>query len=1076
MSMVQQYFDLTKQYKSTYGSKTIVYMQCGGFYEIYGLADNDGNIQHQFSDIEIFSNITDFLIAKKQAKLGIYNVVMAGFKTDSHDKYVKKLQESGYTVVVYTQKEQKEKTERYCSGIYSPGTMFNSISNIQNGTSNNDEDGDSINHINETHLSNNIACVWLEETKRNTTIFCGITMIDVQTGNVNIYEFKLEYFHNPTTYDEIEQIISFYRPSECIVITDFVSKIDETRIENIKNCTGINNCLKVHDIDLSPQTQTASLFMKNAKKCTKQKYQHEIISSFYKHRELNVYDIIRNYPYASQSFCFLLEFVKLQNPDISRNLTLPVTPNISNKCFLANHSAKQLNMISESSGTSNRKNRFDILSLLNLCRTNMGRRKFKHVCLEPSTNVDALNLSYTDIHYVISSPNMIDLLYTSLRQLSDLENIFRKAILRRITPRDFYNIYNDMKNTIDICSCLSLNSYFSKRFEIKCMETKCKNIVEFIEKYFIIENCAKIDSHRFENKWVFDTCIDVKNDSCLNESSSESEYDEHGFIKSSAFEEYDEIVQSKLELSCILNDIVIFLNSVVGSFEKRKSTTQFIKLHYTPKQGMSILLTKKRAKSLEVELKDLPPNTHISLSSLKTKKSEWEFDVSKIEFKNHTSKSDQAIVGPEIVTLFEAIEENNNKFGRVLQSCFDEICSMFQNLYDDYQDITKFIIDVDILYCKGKMTQKYNLSHPCIKEKSNESSEPDGHHQSASEDSLSYTSDTLHTSSISYLKIKGLRHLIIETLNEDELYVTNDIELGTESQLGVLLFGTNAVGKTSLIKAIGIAIIMAQAGFYVPCKQLTFFPYEYIFTRIIGNDNIFKGLSTFAVEMSELRVIINKCNNKSLILGDELCSGTENDSAISIIVSSLEEFQKQKSNFIFATHFHDLDHLEEVKQMHNVKFKHMQVRFDREKRTLVYNRKLIDGKGESTYGLEVCKSLHLKDSFIDRAFDIRQRYLQTKVIQENVSILECEPSSYNSKKIKTMCEICKAEKAVEVHHLQYQKEADEYGYIEQFGYNFHKNHKANLCSICEKCHDKIHKDNLQIVRQKTTGGYEFSFI
>ena len=75
--------------------------------------------------------------------------------------------------------------------------------------------------------------------------------------------------------------------------------------------------------------------------------------------------------------------------------------------------------------------------------------------------------------------------------------------------------------------------------------------------------------------------------------------------------------------------------------------------------------------------------------------------------------------------------------------------------------------------------------------------------------------------------------------------------------MGILLYGTNAVGKTSLIRAIGINIILAQSGMYVPCSKFVYMPYKSIFSRIIGNDNLFKGLSTFAVEMSELRVILN---------------------------------------------------------------------------------------------------------------------------------------------------------------------------------------------------------------------------
>ena len=146
----------------------------------------------------------------------------------------------------------------------------------------------------------------------------------------------------------------------------------------------------------------------------------------------------------------------------------------------------------------------------------------------------------------------------------------------------------------------------------------------------------------------------------------------------------------------------------------------------------------------------------------------------------------------------------------------------------------------------------------------------------------------------SYLNIKQLRHPLIEKLEQNELYVSNDIELGGKNS-GMLLFGTNAVGKTSLIKSIGICVLMAQCGLYVPCREMVYSPYEYIFTRIIGNDNIFKGLSTFGVEMSELRVILKHCNENSLILGDELCSGTEIDSALSIFVSSLEKMYKENS-------------------------------------------------------------------------------------------------------------------------------------------------------------------------------------
>ena len=156
----------------------------------------------------------------------------------------------------------------------------------------------------------------------------------------------------------------------------------------------------------------------------------------------------------------------------------------------------------------------------------------------------------------------------------------------------------------------------------------------------------------------------------------------------------------------------------------------------------------------------------------------------------------------------------------------------------------------------------------------------------------------------SYIKAKKMRHILIENIEKNEIYVPNDVHIGhNENNLGMLLYGTNAVGKTSLIKSIGICILMAQSGCFVPCESFEYCPYKYIFTRIIGNDNIFKGLSTFGVEMSELRVILKNCNKNSIILGDELCSGTEIDSALSIFLSSLMTMTQQESTFIFCNTF-----------------------------------------------------------------------------------------------------------------------------------------------------------------------------
>ena len=231
----------------------------------------------------------------------------------------------------------------------------------------------------------------------------------------------------------------------------------------------------------------------------------------------------------------------------------------------------------------------------------------------------------------------------------------------------------------------------------------------------------------------------------------------------------------------------------------------------------------------------------------------------------------------------------------------------------------------------------------------------------------------------------------------------------------------------------------------------------------MGNDNLFKGLSTFAVEMSELRIILNTSDENSLILGDELCSGTEHESAVSIFVSGLQALSKKRSSAIFATHLHEIVGFDEIEELDNLIIKHLTVQYDKSKDSLIYDRKLKDGAGDSMYGLEVCKSLHLPEDFLENAYVLRSKYSK-----EETTILNTKTSHFNRNKIMGLCEMCKKDLGEEVHHLQHQEKADNNNMIN----NFHKNHPANLLTLCEKCHLKIHKSGKQHKKVKTSKGIE----
>lgn len=243
----------------------------------------------------------------------------------------------------------------------------------------------------------------------------------------------------------------------------------------------------------------------------------------------------------------------------------------------------------------------------------------------------------------------------------------------------------------------------------------------------------------------------------------------------------------------------------------------------------------------------------------------------------------------------------------------------------------------------------------------------------------------------SFIQVMGLRHLLVEAQGND--YVPNDIVMGNRDYLdmpypqtvmlnprvhdganinGVLLYGINSSGKSSLMKSIGIAVILAQAGFFVPARAMKFSPFEALFTRILSRDNVVKSLSTFGVEMLELNSIFHKVTPKTLVLGDEISHGTETLSAVAIVASTIIELAINNSIFILTTHLHQLSMVNELVNLRTVVSLHLSVHYDDKSDSLVYDRILRAGRGSSVYGLEFAESLHMHEGFLANAKRIRE--------------------------------------------------------------------------------------------------------
>ncbi len=322
------------------------------------------------------------------------------------------------------------------------------------------------------------------------------------------------------------------------------------------------------------------------------------------------------------------------------------------------------------------------------------------------------------------------------------------------------------------------------------------------------------------------------------------------------------------------------------------------------------------------------------------------------------------------------------------------------------------------------------------------------------------------------LEFIALRHPIIESREENGIYIPNDIFLGDKEAAsglnhitleaneeskelkGVLLYGINSSGKSSLMKSAGIAVVMAQAGLFVSATSMRFKLIDKLFTRIVSKDNLYKGLSTFAIEMLELKNIFNRAAKESLILGDEISHGTETYSALSIVSASIKRVSDIGSYFIFATHLHQLADIKYIKEIEGLILLHLGVTYDEQNDKLIYNRKLETGSGSTLYGLEFAKALHLDKEFLDMAYKIRKEL--TNSFSEVEMLSRKRRSRYNKRVFLTKCAICN-EAVEEVHHITPQAQAKG-----EFIEHFKKNHKYNLIPLCKKHHDMVHNGKLMI--------------
>lgn len=698
-------------------------------------------------------------------------------------------------------------------------------------------------------------------------------------------------------------------------------------------------------------------------------------------------------PLATECLAILIDFVISHDAKIIQKLSTPIKLDVSKYIYLGNNALEQLNIIDTPHNPS-------LLKLINNTSTAMGKRLLKERLTHPVKESKellrrfALSKELYDYHAPIEN---------ELANIYDIERLTRRIKLSRLHPFELNYLYDSLLSIKEVVTFME--NY--KFFEPPCSSSDLQMFIDSIDSTFDLAISGKYMLKDVEDNMISEG-INVQIDELNIENQK---------------------LLSKLE--GIKAHILSFLKT---------GDSNFVNINRLDKEGFFISLTKNRYNLIKQELE----NAHLIVDDELLLFKDFKIKVQTNSVKITCSVTED-VSDKYVHNLRKIIELNKLVFKEKLA----EFETKFSHLLEE---LVIFIAEIDVTVSNIKTAKQYNYVCPKIVKTKEEEN---------------------------FLELIDVRHPIIEASEEQGIYVPNDIILGELSLAseeyknnviiknsnpvnmfdnkmhGVLLYGINSSGKSSLMKSVGIAVILAQSGFYVPCKSMRFSIFDAIYTRISGSDNIAKGLSSFAVEMLELKNIFNRATKKSLVLGDEISHSTETMSGVSIVASAILKLAKLQSLFLFATHLHQLPELEEIEKLKNVICLHLSVMYQDEEDKLIFNRKLQYGSGSSMYGLEYAKSLHMDKEFLRMANDIRKKITDDYEPLERIT--QQKRSNYNKNMIVSTCTIC-GRAVDDVHHIKEQARANKEGFIGHVNVN----HKYNLIPLCKEHHKMVHEGKINI--------------
>ena len=712
--------------------------------------------------------------------------------------------------------------------------------------------------------------------------------------------------------------------------------------------------------------------------------------------------------HATISVTLAVQFIYDHDREVAKRLNRPKSIQEANRLVVSYTTMEILDVIPKNNKPMTRKN--SLLGLLDGCKTAMGKRLLKNRLLHPTTDVEELRERYNLISLLGKHYEKI-INYTKFTY--DLDRLHRKMSLANLSPNEFTSLDTTYTNINKIIDCLGEDPELKAILFKETSQLQFSKLNKFMETYRKVLDLDKLAKY-----------------------SSPSDISTNIFIPGNYLEIdrlCDKINAIQVELDKFRQELCNLTYD--GSISKlkadsmREKSTGLVKLEKNDRDGYHFKITKPRSKLLKKNIDNgkakslVDPSRHMAIENLKFSDRRNEYVISCNWLDN---KSKEMLYNGERLTSLTR---------EVFKTCQRDWTTTYGVALNFISD---FLAVIDLSLGNFYTSNRYHYTKPEIVDISDKES--------------------------SGIWAEEVRHPITERIRTDTTFVANPIRIGSLSVdsaiYGGVITGLNGVGKSIYIKSVALAVLMAQAGLFVAAKKFRISLYNQIFTRIGNCDNLFRGQSTFYREMLELDTILRNSDKNSLVIADELCSGSEQLSAQAILSSTIETLSVRKCSNLITTHFHGCLDLPEIVNLPMVKFYHFLVEY--EGGLLVYNRHLVEGLGPKLYGLEVCKHILGEGSFIDRCYEFRHR-LQG---QKNLNSECIKTSKYNTMVKVTKCEVCGkiavGDEELHTHHISEQVEADQHGNIGHID----KNTKGNLVVLCREHHHMVHHGGLEITGWK----------